>query len=181
MNNWEYIHGDNRFVQELDLKTKIRLIITNDHWVVISRYLRYLRRQEIYQKKRGLVSKLLALYWGRRKNSLGNKLGFHIPAFTLGPGANIYHHGAITINGDARIGNNCSLHGMNCIGNNGIDNKAPIIGNNVDIGVGASIIGGIEIADEVKIGAGAVVIYSCQEKGDVLVGMPAKSTQKERS
>ena len=58
MNNWEYIHGDNRFVQELDLKTKIRLIITNDHWVVISRYLRYLRRQEIYQKKRGLVSKL---------------------------------------------------------------------------------------------------------------------------
>ena len=37
---------------------------------------------------------------------------------------------------------------------------APIIGDNVDIGVGATIIGNITIADNIKIGAGAVVTKS---------------------
>ena len=180
MDKWTYIHGDNKFVDELDLKIRLRLIVTNDHWIVIRKYLRCLRRQEIYQKKRGMFNKLLALYWGRKKNNLGIKLGFHIPAFTLGFGANIYHHGAIVINGDARIGNNCSLHGMNCIGNNGSDASAPIIGDNVDIGVGASVIGGVRIANDVKIGAGAVVITDCEKRGTVLVGVPAKSTQQRK-
>lgn len=180
MSNWEYIHGDNKFVRNLDLKTRIRLIITRDHWIVICKYLRCLRRQEIYQRKSGLVSKVIAVYWGRRKNSLGIKLGFQIPAFTVGPGVNIYHHGAITVNGDARIGKNCSLHGMNCIGNNGIDNNAPVIGDNVDIGVGASVIGGVKLADNIKIGAGAVVISDCEREGEILVGVPAKSAQKKR-
>lgn len=180
MNSWEYIHGDNKFVKDLDFKTKLRLIITNDHWIAICKYLKCLRRQEIYKSKKGLVNKILSVYWGRKKNSLGIKLGFHIPAFTLGTGANIYHHGAITINGDARIGKNCSLHGMNCIGNNGIDNRAPVIGDNVDIGVGASVIGGIKISNNIKIGAGAVVISDCEREGDVLVGVPAKSIEKKR-
>ena len=69
---------------------------------------------------------------------------------------------------------------MNCIGNNGIDNRAPVIGDNVDIGVGASVIGGIKISNNIKIGAGAVVISDCEREGDVLVGVPAKSIEKKR-
>ena len=55
---------------------------------------------------------------------------------------------------------------------------APVIGNNVDIGVGAKIIGDITIADDVKIGAGAVVTKSCLEKGATLVGIPAKPVKR---
>ena len=56
-----------------------------------------------------------------------------------------------------RIGEDCILHGQNCIGNKGDADAsaAPVIGKNVDIGVGASVIGDIFIADDVKIGAGA--------------------------
>ena len=47
-------------------------------------------------------------------------------------------------------------------------------GDRVDIGVGAKIIGDITIADDVKIGAGAVVTKSCLKQGATLVGIPAK-------
>ena len=96
-----------------------------------------------------------------------------IYAGTCGKGLHIWHYGSIIINGYAKIGENCTLHGQNCIGNNGKSNEAPVIGNNVDIGAGASIIGNIKIADEIVIGAGAVVNKSFFRKGAILVGIPA--------
>lgn len=51
-------------------------------------------------------------------------------------------------------------------------------GDNVEIGVGAKIIGDIYIADGVKIGANAVVVKSCYNKGATLVGIPALEVRK---
>lgn len=68
----------------------------------------------------------------------------------------------------------CTLHGDNCIGNNGKTNACPIIGNNVDIGVGAKLIGDIVIADDIVIGAGAVVVSSFTEPGITIGGIPAR-------
>ena len=110
----------------------------------------------------------------RRRNRLAVKLGFTISPNCFGKGLLIWHYGNIVVNGDAKIGENCILHGDNCIGNNGSDTKAPVIGKNVDIGVGAKIIGDIFIADNCRIGAGAVVVKSCYHKGATLVGVPAK-------
>ena len=68
----------------------------------------------------------------------------------------------------------CQLHGNNCIGNNRKeDERAPHIVNNVEIGVGAKIIGDIYVVDNVKIGANAVVVKSCFTNGATLVGVPA--------
>ena len=68
---------------------------------------------------------------------------------------------------------------MNCIGNKGIaDSGVPVIGNNVNIGVGAKIIGDIYIADNVCIGANAVVTESCHVEGATLIGVPAKMIKK---
>lgn len=68
----------------------------------------------------------------------------------------------------------CQLHGNNCIGNNRKeDERSPHIGNNVEIGVGAKIIGDIYVVDNVKIGANAVVVKSCFTNGATLVGVPA--------
>lgn len=98
----------------------------------------------------------------------------------FGKGLQIYHHGSIIVNGKARVGENCQLHGNNCIGNNGKTWGAPVIGNNVDIGFGAVIIGEIELADDIKVAAGAVVVKSCTVSGTTLAGVPAKPVKKTK-
>lgn len=165
---------DNSFFYNIPLKRRVKLHIVNDHWVIINRYFHYLRKAEAFGEKKGILNKLISLLFTRKKNNLGIKLGFYIPVYSTKPGITIWHNGTVVINGDARIGTGCIFHGNNCVGNNGKDYAAPIIGNNVEFGVGASVIGGIHIADNVKIGAGAVVLSSCDEKGATLVGIPAK-------
>lgn len=65
------------------------------------------------------------------------------------------------VNPETRIGNNCRIHvGVN-IGMH--KDKAPIIGNNVYIGPGAIIFGGISLADNISIGANAVPMQLCQK------------------
>ena len=44
----------------------------------------------------------------------------------------------------------------------------------MDIGQGAQILGGIRIADGVRIGAGAVVVKDILEPGVTVVGVPGK-------
>ncbi len=142
--------------------------ITHEDNYLIWRYLYFLRREE------AASNKIAAYYWRRRKNDLGAKLGIIIYAGCCGKGLRIWHYGSTIISGDAKIGEDCVFHGQACIGNDGSGTAAPVIGNRVDIGVGAKIIGDITIADDVKIGAGAVVTKSCTEQGRTLVGIPAK-------
>ena len=109
-----------------------------------------------------------------RKNRIGNKLGFYIPASAeIGKGLLIYHHGEIIINGTAKIGDYAKFHGNNCIGNSGNNVNAPIVGENVEFGFGASAIGNIKINNGTVIGAGAVVVHSTNKENQILVGIPA--------
>lgn len=55
-----------------------------------------------------------------------------------------------------------------CIGNDGKSNTCPVIGNNVNIGVGAKLIG------DIMIGAGAVVVSSFTESGITIGGVLAR-------
>ena len=57
---------------------------------------------------------------------------------------------------------------------NGKDNLCPVLGKRVDVGIGAKIIGNVTIADDIKIGANAVVTKSFLEPGITLVGIPAR-------
>ena len=51
--------------------------------------------------------------------------------------------------------------------------ELPHLGDRVDIGVGAVIIGNVTVADNVKIGANSVVTKSIDEDGTVCAGVPA--------
>ncbi len=176
----EYLKVEKQLYFKKDIKNKVLANITNDHLVKIWKYVKYMRISEyFYNNRKNILYMILYLIYERRKNSLGNKLGFYICNNTLAKGVQIFHHGSIIINGYARIGENCRLHGQNCIGNNGLTKSAPIIGKNVDIGVGAKVIGDIFIADNVKIGAGAIVVKSCYTKGATLCGVPAREVRKE--
>lgn len=139
----------------------------------IKRYLRFLRHEESANSK-------VARYWFKaRKNRLGSRLGFIISAGCFGEGLKIEHYGSVIVNPKARIGKYCTIHGNCCIGSKGgYPDDSPIIGDNVDIGQFAQILGGIRIADNVKIGAGAVVVKDILTPGVTVIGVPAHIVEK---
>ena len=164
------LFSENRTLHEKYMKK------TNDPRYLVSVYLRYLRKEEYYIncKSATLLSKFLLIIYEKRRNRLGAKIGFNMEPNCFEEGLTIFHTGSIIVNSEARIGKNCKLHGNNCIGNNGLTNLCPKIGNNVDIGFGAVIIGDVRIADNIIIGANAVVNKSFLEPGITIAGVPAK-------
>ena len=100
--------------------------------------------------------------------------GIELPCeATIGSNFIIDHFGGIVISGHAKFGDNCRIRNGVVIGlKNTEDIAAPIIGNNVDIGAGAKILGNIKIGNNVLIGANAVVITDIPDNS-IAVGVPA--------
>jgi serine O-acetyltransferase len=85
----------------------------------------------------------------------------------------IDHFGGIVISGYAKFGDNCRIRNGVVVGLKNIDDPcAPTIGNNVDIGSGAKLLGNIKIGNNVVIGANAVVITDVPDNS-IAVGVPA--------
>ena len=101
----------------------------------------------------------------------------------IGPGLCFPHTFGIVI-GAHRIGRNAIIYHEVTLGAKEMDvlydpAKRPLVGDNVIIGAGAKILGGIEIGDNAVIGANAVVTQSVPP--NVIVGgIPARII-KERS
>ncbi len=101
--------------------------------------------------------------------------GIELPCeVTLGRRFRIDHFGGIVISGDAVFGDDCVIRngvtvGLKHAGQRG----APILGNRVDIGAGAKILGAIHIGDDVLIGANAVVLTDVPSNS-IAVGIPAR-------
>lgn len=171
----EYIASDNTWYIPWTLKEKLIASIAHYPQWELRRFLYFLRKQEYYinTANGNKVKGLLGIYYERRKNILGEKLGIEIGPNCFGKGLQI-HHGGIVVNTSVRAGDNCVLHGGNCIGNNGFTNDVPQLGDNIDIGYGAILIGNIRIADDCVIGANALVNRSFEEVGSKIVGVPAR-------
>ena len=153
-------------------------VVTGDMKRKIFRFIRYLRYEEYHHNQSGILHQILRVYYWRKRNLLGNKLGIEIWDNTIDEGLKIYHAGSIAVNSAARIGKNCIMHGRNCIGNNGKTPECPVIGNNVRLGMGAMVFGDVTIADDVTIAAGAVVVHSVLEAGVTVAGVPARKVSK---
>lgn len=166
----EYLARDMDFYHNLSKKDQLLCCLLNDPLYQITRYLRFLRKEEYHFNNR---HRFRSLWMHRRKNTLGNRLGFKIPRNCFGPGLTVYHHGQVIVNEGARIGANCRLHGGNCIGNNGLTQAVPVIGDGLDLGIGACVIGGVKLGNDVKVGANAVVVRSVDQDGVTLLGIPA--------
>lgn len=132
------------------------------------------RKTDFYSAKKGsFISRILYLYYVSKKNRLGEKLGIEVNTSNIEPGLLIYHYN-IVINESSKIGENCHLHGNNCIGNDGKSQLCPVIGDHVSLGFGATVIGNVTIANHIKIAAGAVVVHSFLEEGITIGGIPAR-------
>lgn len=116
---------------------------------------------------------LLTLFYKRKYTKYLLRTNCEIYSKSIGKGFRVYH-GGVVIGENSILKENVKMHGHNCVGNNGKDKLEPIIGNNVDIGFGAVIIGNVEIADNITIGANSVVTKSFLEPGITIAGNPAK-------
>ena len=89
----------------------------------------------------------------------------------FGPGLVILHSIGIVVNSNVRAGKNLVMeHGATIGAEKG---QSPVLGDNVFIGAGAKIIGGVRIGSDVKIGANAVVTKDVPD-GATVVGIPAR-------
>jgi serine O-acetyltransferase len=92
----------------------------------------------------------------------------------------IDHFGGIVVSGDAVIGDDVVLRNGVTIGLKRTNERgAPVIGNSVDIGAGAKILGAIRIGDGAVIGANAVVLQDVPA-GAVAVGIPARILPRQK-
>lgn len=149
----------------------INSLVPNAIW----KFQKTMRQLEYYTNcKTNSISKLYVFYLRYKFRKISMKLGFSIPINVFGPGLCIVHYGTIVINRNARIGSNCRIHACVNIGASGGKKGAPQIGNNVYIAPGAKIYGNIVIANNIAIGANAVVNKSFNQENIVLGGIPAK-------
>jgi len=100
--------------------------------------------------------------------------GIYLPrSARIRGGLRIWHFGGVVVNPDTVIGRNCTIrHGVT-IGNRKGAHDVPVLGDNVNVGAGAKILGSIRVGDNVNIGANAVVLCDVPDNSTA-VGVPAR-------
>lgn len=122
----------------------------------------------------------LSMIYKSLYRKIRNSYGIDLPyTIKLGRRVIIEHQSCIIIHGHAAIGDDCVIRQGVTIGNRYLNSSsdAPQLGNRVNVGAGAKILGKIAIADDVNIGANAVVLTDLAA-GQTAVGIPAKVVSK---
>lgn len=106
--------------------------------------------------------------------------GIELPCeVPVGRGLRIDHFGGVVVSGYAAIGDHCVLRNGVTIGLRREDHPvAPRLGDRVNVGAGAKILGDITIGDDVTVGANAVVL-SDVPSNCLAVGIPARVISKD--
>jgi serine O-acetyltransferase len=105
-----------------------------------------------------------------------NHYGIELPySVRLGRRVVIEHQCCIVIHGASVIGDDCIIRQGCTLGNRDLDrpDDAPILGQRVNVGAGAKILGAVKVGDGAAIGANAVVLTDVPG-GAVAVGIPAR-------
>ncbi len=105
-----------------------------------------------------------------------NVYGIDLPyTVKLGRRVIIEHQGAIVIHGHSQIGDDSIIRQGVTLGNRYLDRplEAPCLGERVNVGAGAKILGALTLGDDVNIGANAVVLIDVPSQ-QTAVGIPAQ-------
>ncbi|MDD6043822.1 MAG: serine acetyltransferase [Eubacteriaceae bacterium] len=128
-------------------------------------------------------NKALLCYYRLRYRIICEKRGIEIPrTVQFGKGLYIGHPYNITINAQAKLGQNINIHKGLTIGqeNRGARRGVPTIGNQVWIGINAVIVGNITIGDDVLIAPNSYVNFDVPSHS-IVIGNPAKVIQRENA
>jgi serine O-acetyltransferase len=153
-----------------DLKTYEGDWSAQGFWVMLI----YRFGQWRYTIKFSIFRKLMSFIYKVLYKFIQILTGIELPCEAIvGENFKIDHFGGIVVSGYAQIGSNCRIRNGVVIGLKNINEPvAPKIGNNVDIGAGAKVLGNIIIGNNVVIGANAVVICNVPDNS-IAVGVPA--------
>lgn len=138
----------------------------------------YLYRKDLNIKFK-LIRKLLENY----RTKIGRKRGVEIPiSAKIGKGFLMIHPYLITINRDAIIGENCTMMKGSTIGSQkrGSKKGAPILGNDVYVGLNSTIVGNIRIGDNVLIAPNTFVNFDVPSNS-VVIGSPGTIHHSENA
>jgi len=107
--------------------------------------------------------------------------GIELPCeVPLGKGFVIEHSGGIVVSGFASFGDRCRIRNGVVIGLARTEEPcAPQLGDDVDVGAGAKLLGNIRIGNHVRIGANAVVVTDVPDNC-IAVGVPAVIKPRRR-
>lgn len=155
-------------------RTVLKVFCTDASYRLVIRF----RLSHLLWKRGGLPRKLSTLlYWSNLKRGVDI-----LPRIRIGKGLKIPHPLGITLGGEAVIGRFALIRSNVTIGarggrtrvrTDGSRQRMPEIGDFVDIGAGAVIIGPIRIGDHAQIGANAVVLSDVPDYATV-AGVPAR-------
>ncbi len=105
---------------------------------------------------------------------LETALGISLPlGLKAGGGLRIWHFGGIFVNKKTVIGSHCSLRQGVTLGSRHDDGPAPCLGDNVDVGAYAQVLGPVHLGNGAHIGAMSVVLCDVPERATA-VGVPAR-------
>ncbi|WP_300350761.1 serine O-acetyltransferase EpsC [Clostridium sp.] len=144
-------------------KLEVLMLYPNIHVLIFYRIANKLYRWKRFFLAR-LVSQLGRFFTG---------IEIH-PGAKIGKGLFIDHGMGVVIGETAEVGDNVTIyHGVTLGGTGKHKGKRhPTVGDNVIIGCGAKVLGPIELGDNSKVGANAVVLKDVPE-GKTAVGIPA--------
>lgn len=127
-----------------------------------------------YGVRPALLRKLLSFIYKVLFKLVQIVTGIELPCeVVIGRNFVIDHFGGIVISGYAQFGDDCRIRNGVVVGLKNVHEPvAPVIGNNVDIGAGAKLLGNIRIGNNVVIGANAVVLTDVPDDS-LAVGVPA--------
>ena len=118
----------------------------------------------------------LSILYRSLYRKIRNTYGIDLPySVKLGRRVVIEHQSAIIIHGNCTIGDDCIIRQGVTLGNRYLDKplESPQLGDRVNVGAGAKILGKVNLGDDVNIGANAVVLSDIPA-GQTAVGIPAK-------
>ena len=121
---------------------------------------KFIKKYLYFFRKASSSNSILKYYYKMRYKRLSEDHLIEIPLdIKIGAGLYIGHPYCITLNKSAVIGNNVNIHKGVTIGqeNRGKRKGAPIVGNNVWIGINSTLVGSITIGDDVLIAPNSYV------------------------
>lgn len=138
------------------------------------------RKSEYHYNNRDKLWHKLAYvftYWRFRRQR--DRLCSELPLNVFAEGLVIWHGQNIIVNEHAKVGRNFSISAGCCIGH--VNGQTPVIGDNVEMTLGSRVLGGVTIANDVTIGAGALVLKDIDTPYTTWGGLPAKCISQKRN
>ena len=153
--------------------------LTYGEHALTMKYLKILRKLEYHKNNsNNFFHKLLYGFYLLKHRKMSIRTGLFVFPNTTEEGLFLPHPGFIRVDSFVKIGKNCTILPMVLMGKKkpGIDGNI-VIGDNCYVGTGVTILGPVEIGNNVTIGAGAVVTKNVPDNA-VVGGIPARSLKK---